>query len=476
MNPPPISDVSAAPPTNEIQGDHAPSRPSGQTREQKKLSPLEQIRAKQAGKPVVPVKKQTIVRKTAKWSMYLTRRGHLYAGLLLVPWVFLYGITGFLFNHPEVWPDNPSTPITKKHIQGTSLASLPKAGDVAAQVVAALNVSSKGTYTLVEPEKIQYPRGGLGAILTGEEEKVYSLSLFSNGTGSIRQGLGRNGGGGGGGGGGRGGGGGAGGGSGGRGSASAGIGGTNRGGPMAGVSTRGGAAEENHDHDHEEGQAESSATGGRRGEGSGRGAGASGESRQQSGGGGRGEGGGRGRGMGGTGNLSSEPVGPPAPFAVAGGLFVASSPVNNLVEGLKTTVERAQKNLKINEIRVAPLVFQMEGDGKKWQVNYNMLTGAVSGQEATARAEGPTMSFRRFLLRLHMAHGYPAEDMNMRWIWAVLVDATSLIMVFWGISGIIMWWQIKRTRVLGGACLLVSVAAATYIGIGMHDLIMAAGR
>ena len=32
------------------------------------------------------------------------RRIHLYAGLFLLPWVFLYGVTGAMFNHQELFP------------------------------------------------------------------------------------------------------------------------------------------------------------------------------------------------------------------------------------------------------------------------------------------------------------------------------------------------------------------------------------
>ena len=36
--------------------------------------------------------------------MMLARRGHLYAGLFMLPWVLLYGVTGALFNHANLLP------------------------------------------------------------------------------------------------------------------------------------------------------------------------------------------------------------------------------------------------------------------------------------------------------------------------------------------------------------------------------------
>ena len=66
-----------------------------------------------------------------------------------------------------------------------------------------------------------------------------------------------------------------------------------------------------------------------------------------------------------------------------------------------------------------------------------------------------------------MAHGYPVQQ-NVRWYWAIAGDAMFATMVFWGLSGVLMWWQIKRTRLWGILCLVVSSVAATWLAIGMH--------
>ena len=77
------------------------------------------------------------------------------------------------------------------------------------------------------------------------------------------------------------------------------------------------------------------------------------------------------------------------------------------------------------------------------------------------------LSARSFLLRLHMAHGYGVQ-VNSRWFWAVAVDLMFASMCFWGLSGVVMWWQIKRTRKLGIAILIASAIVATWLAIGMH--------
>jgi hypothetical protein len=71
--------------------------------------------------------------------MKLIRRAHMYAGLFLIPWVFLYGATAFLFNHPDAFPDREVRAVSRSEAARTPLDSLPDADQLAARVVAALN-------------------------------------------------------------------------------------------------------------------------------------------------------------------------------------------------------------------------------------------------------------------------------------------------------------------------------------------------
>ena len=79
---------------------------------------------------------------------------------------------------------------------------------------------------------------------------------------------------------------------------------------------------------------------------------------------------------------------------------------------------------------------------------------------------------RRFLTRLHQVHGY-TYSLGARWVWAVFVDLMSGVMVFWGISGVFMWWQIKMTRTLGWLTLLVSTLIAALLTVGMWQVLSA---
>ena len=112
------------------------------------------------------------------------------------------------------------------------------------------------------------------------------------------------------------------------------------------------------------------------------------------------------------------------------------------------------------------VVFDMaDAAGRVWRVTYNPQKGSLSGVPAdTAK---PDLSVRRYLTRLHLAHGY-RSDSNSRWGWAVVVDAMAIVMVFWAASGLVMWWQLKAARRWGMVVLLLSAATAAVLAAGMY--------
>ena len=115
---------------------------------------------------------------------------------------------------------------------------------------------------------------------------------------------------------------------------------------------------------------------------------------------------------------------------------------------------------------VPDVVFPVEAGGRVWTATYNPMTGGVSGRPAGEKPEAD-LGWRQFLLGLHKAHGYPGEA-NGRWWWALFADAMGLTMCFWGLSGLVMWWQVKATRKAGAVVLVLSAAAATALGFAMH--------
>ncbi len=118
---------------------------------------------------------------------------------------------------------------------------------------------------------------------------------------------------------------------------------------------------------------------------------------------------------------------------------------------------------------VPDLTFVVVTSGRLWKVSYNSLKGTVSGKPFDATA--PPMSWRRFLTRMHLTHGYPMSSTSTKWFWAIGADAIALVMIYWGGSGLLMWWQIKSTRRWGFAVLAVSTLTASLLAVGMHKVL-----
>jgi hypothetical protein len=52
----------------------------------------------------------------------------------------------------------------------------------------------------------------------------------------------------------------------------------------------------------------------------------------------------------------------------------------------------------------------------------------------------------------------------------VVVDVVAAVMVFWAVSGLVMWWQLRAARWLGGVALVVGLLAAAWLTVGLLAL------
>ncbi|MEM7199640.1 MAG: hypothetical protein AAF628_05200 [Planctomycetota bacterium] len=73
--------------------------------------------------------------KVGRRAMKFVRRVHLYAGLALVPFVTLYGVTAFLFNHPGVWSPTEVRYLSANEVDAAGRAHLGPPAQMAQQVV-----------------------------------------------------------------------------------------------------------------------------------------------------------------------------------------------------------------------------------------------------------------------------------------------------------------------------------------------------
>ncbi len=143
----------------------------------------------------------------------------------------------------------------------------------------------------------------------------------------------------------------------------------------------------------------------------------------------------------------------------AGGIEMAESLFANV------GIEPAEE-VRLRSRSGPQLWFQVrDQDRRLWNVTYDLAEGRIDGRAEDTPAP---MSVRSIMTLLHRIHVYP-DSVSGRWMWSLAADATGLMMVFWGVSGLIMWWQIKPTRLLGVAGLSVAAVLAFVITSGALD-------
>lgn len=111
------------------------------------------------------------------------------------------------------------------------------------------------------------------------------------------------------------------------------------------------------------------------------------------------------------------------------------------------------------------LSFVADIDGTPARITYVLKDGHV---DVTPYNGEPGMSLRQFLLRMHTTHGHAPHWNGRRW-WILAADGMAIAMVFWGFSGLLMWWQIRRTRLLGIIILSCSALTAAWLFIGLRS-------
>jgi hypothetical protein len=153
----------------------------------------------------------------------------------------------------------------------------------------------------------------------------------------------------------------------------------------------------------------------------------------------------------------------PAPFAVPAldvpeyRMSAVEAQVKDALPGLGTT---AAGPLAAHP-KVGPeLRFTMiDSAGARWQATYDVRTGAVDGR----RAEGDGgLRFVELLEKLHTNHHYPVHG-DITWLWALLADITGITLVLWALTGLVMWWQMKPSRLFGAIAIAVAVIAASVV-------------
>lgn len=286
--------------------------------------------------------------------MKIVRRVHMYLGLLLFPWILLFGISGMLFNHPEIGRD-----IERRHVSGEQISALtgfqpwdPDA--LARRVVAQLNAGSSSRYTLDEDTAGSFSGWPIFAAPRGDGGRHVVILRLDDGSASVA--------------------------------------------------------------DH-----------------------------------------------------APEPEAPAPPFAGAA-IDLPEHRMAAVQEQLKELLPRLGVDAK-GPLRAHPKVapelrFRVrDAEDRLWNVTYNLGTGRLDG-----RIEGAAGRPRlvQVLETLHKTHHFPVHG-GMAWVWALFADITGLTLVVWALSGLVMWWQMKPTRVIGAAAVAAALALFAVVMSGTAE-------
>lgn len=283
--------------------------------------------------------------------MIFIRRVHLYAGLFLLPWVFLFGVTGAMFNHHGLFPRATIRPVSVDAFSSTTLQELNTEVELADRVVAALGAQFDGrTIKRMADSKPEFTGDMLFETWADGERHVAHISPVTR---------------------------------------------------TAYVASHPGGGDQ---HQAVLDKVKNI-------------------------------------------DLSPQPMEPAQNSAAA--VFRAAG-VN--ADGA------------IKPIGWTKLNFLVDVDGQPARVTYVLKDGRV---DVTAYDGSHEFSLRQFLLRLHTTH-VMSPYWNGRTFWVIAADALAVAMVVWGLSGLMMWWQIKRTRLIGSGVILASIVTAAwmYLSVG----------
>ena len=127
-------------------------------------------------------------------------------------------------------------------------------------------------------------------------------------------------------------------------------------------------------------------------------------------------------------------------------------------QGIDPGVSRVQ--------RIPDLIFDLKSNDSQYRVTYNLTSGNYRISDLNKRK----FKVNYFLVNIHQEHGYPISGFSIKWLWVFFADSLSILMIIWSISGIIMWYKMKKSLTIGAVVLATSLLISIIIIIKSYEL------
>lgn len=100
-----------------------------------------------------------------------------------------------------------------------------------------------------------------------------------------------------------------------------------------------------------------------------------------------------------------------------------------------------------------------------WNLSYDTRTGELSGRRAD---RFPNLGMTQILAKMHTTHHFTMSFGSL-WLWALFEDLLGLSMALWAITGLVMWWQMKATRIAGIVSITLALGLALAVMSGVFN-------
>ena len=112
------------------------------------------------------------------------------------------------------------------------------------------------------------------------------------------------------------------------------------------------------------------------------------------------------------------------------------------------------------------LVFDLKTESKDYRVTFDLISGNYRIDDLHKR----DFKVSYMLTNLHESHGYPVAGFSVTWLWVFFADSLAVLMIVWAVSGLIMWYKMKKQFTLGVILLSLSVLVFFIIVISRYEL------